>query len=202
MENFGIYIIITRPDLPYTAIAEKCVENGIKMLQLREKHLSDKELLKTAREIKSITKGTDTKFVINDRPDLAVLCDADYLHLGQDDISIEDARKIVGEMKIGLSTHSIQQAREALSKKPDYIGFGPVYPTNAKAIPDEPVGTGLLEQVIGFADVPVIAIGGIFLSNIQEVIKAGARNVAMVRHFMQTADFDKKVQEIKFLLNQ
>lgn len=202
MMDFGIYIIITKPQLPYTTIAEKCVKNGIKMLQLREKELSDKELVRIGREIKSITKGSETKFVVNDRPDIAVLCDADFLHLGQDDISMGDARRVVGDMRIGLSTHSIEQAMAALAKNPDYIGFGPIYPTNAKAIPDKPVGTSLLKQVLGIAKIPVVAIGGIFPDNIEEVIDAGARNIAMVRHFMQTNEFDSRVLEINKLLNR
>ncbi len=202
MNDFGLYIIITKPVLPYETIAEKCVANGVKMLQLREKHLYDKDLVNIARQIRSITKGTETAFVINDRPDIAAICDADYLHLGQDDITIEDARKIVGDMKIGLSSHSIQQAKEALAKKPDYIGFGPIYPTNAKANPDEPVGTENLKEVLGFADVPVVAIGGIFRENVQNVIDAGAGNIAMVRYFMQTNDFDNRINEIKNLLNK
>lgn len=200
MEDFGLYIIITKPFLPYLTIAEKCVAHGIKMLQLREKNLSDKELIKIGKEIRSITKGTGTKLVINDRPDIAMICDADVLHLGQDDISIEDARKFVGDMKIGLSTHSIEQAHEALKKKPYYIGFGPIYPTNAKSMPDKPVGIDQLRKVIGFADVPVVAIGGIFPENVQEVINAGAKNIAMVRHFMHTDQFDKRVKDFKELL--
>jgi len=202
MEDFGIYIIITNPQQPYTAIAEKCVSQGIKMLQLREKHLSDKELIKVAKQIRSITKGTITNFVVNDRPDIAAICDADFLHLGQDDISIEDARKVVGNMKIGLSTHSVEQAKMALEKKTDYIGFGPIYPTNAKAIPDKPVGTEQLKQVLGFATIPVVVIGGIFPENIEQVIDAGAKNIAMVRHFMQTNEFDKRVQDLNNLFNR
>lgn len=199
MEKFGIYIIITNPRLPYVTIAEKCVYHGIKMLQLREKNISDKELIKIGKDIRSITKGTNTNFVVNDRPDIAAICNADYLHLGQDDISIEDARKIVGNMKIGLSTHSIDQAIEALTKGPDYIGFGPIFPTNAKSIPDKPVGTQQLKQVLFFANVPVVAIGGIFPENIEQVIEAGAKNIAMVRHFMQTDEFDKRVHDLNNL---
>lgn len=202
MENISIYIIVTKPRLSYSTIAEKCVSHGIKMLQLREKHLSDKELIKIGKEIRSITKGTSTNFVVNDRPDIAAICDADYLHLGQDDMPIEDARKIVGNMKIGLSTHSIEQAKEALSQNPDYIGFGPIYPTNAKAKPDKPVGTEQLKQVLGFSNVPVIAIGGIFPENINQVIEAGAKNIAMVRHFMQTEEFDKRVIELNELISR
>lgn len=198
MNNFGLYIIITKPELPYTKVAEICVDNEITMLQLREKHLSDKELLKIARDIKSITKGSKTKFVINDRPDIAVLSDADVLHLGQEDISYEDARKIVGNnMKIGLSTHSIGQAKEALEKNPYYIGFGPVYKTTTKEKPDAVVGTELLKEVLSFANVPVIAIGGIFPENIKEVINAGAKNIALVRYFMQTKELDSRIKGIK-----
>lgn len=199
MEDFGLYIIITKPFLSYTTIAEKCVAHGIKMLQLREKNLPDRELIKIGKEIRNITKGTGTKLVINDRPDIAAICEADFLHLGQDDISINDAREIVGDMKIGLSTHSIEQAKEALKNNPSYIGFGPVYPTNAKAIPDKPVGTEQLKQVLGFANIPVVAIGGIFPENIKHVIDAGAKNIVMVRYFMQTGEFDKRVNEIKKL---
>ncbi len=141
MDNFGLYIIITKPQLQYTILAEKCVEHGVRMVQLREKNLSDRALLKVARDIRAITRGTQTLFVVNDRPDIALLSNADFLHLGQDDITVEEARTIVGDMKIGLSTHSIAQAQMAMAKKVDYIGFGPVFPTNAKAIPDAPVGT-------------------------------------------------------------
>ena len=201
MNDFGIYIIITTPHLPYTTIAEKCVRHGIKMLQLREKNLSDKELIKIGKDLRSITRGSSTNFVVNDRPDIAAICDADILHLGQDDMSIDDARKIVGNMKIGLSTHSIEQAQKALTKNPAYIGFGPIYRTNAKAKPDDPVGTEQLKQVLKFANVPVVAIGGIFLENIKHVINAGAKNIAMVRYFMQTNEFDQRVEELKHYLN-
>lgn len=202
MNDFGVYVILTKPHLPHTVVAERCVRLGVKMLQLREKGLSDRELIRLACDLRSVTKGTATRFVVNDRPDVAVLCGADYLHIGQDDFSVEDARKIVGDMGIGLSTHSIQQAREALEKKPDYIGFGPIYPTNAKAKPDEPVGTEQLKQVLTFADVPVVAIGGIFPENVQDVVCAGARNIALVRYFMQTTEreFEKRIKDMEEML--
>lgn len=187
--GLGLYVIITSPTLPYTTLAEQCVKLGIKMLQLREKHLDDRKLLKVAREIKTVIKGSETKLVINDRPDIATLCEADYLHLGQDDIDIEDARKIVGDMKIGLSTHSIEQAKAAQLKNPDYIGFGPIFPTNAKVKPDPPVGIEKLKQVVNFSSIPVVAIGGIFPENIDDVLSTGVGSVAMVRHLMQTEFF-------------
>lgn len=202
--KIGLYVIITKPTLSYRAIAEQCVASGITMLQLREKHLSDAELLGVARDLRAITAGTNTQLVINDRPDIAALCRADFLHLGQDDIPIDDARKIVGDMKIGLSTHSMQQAQEAMKHAPAYIGFGPIHPTNAKANPDKPVGTELLQQVLGVASVPVVAIGGIFPENIHEVVKAGATNVSLVRHFMSatsTSELQLRLSEIQLKLN-
>ena len=203
MKDFGIYIIITKPALSYPRIAEICVNNEIAMLQLREKNLSDREILKIGRELKSIVLGSKTNLVINDRPDIAVLCEADCLHLGQDDIIYEDARKIVGnDMQIGLSTHSIQQAKDALEKKPDYIGFGPIYTTTAKTNPDQVVGTDQLKEVLSFANVPVVAIGGIFPENIEAVLKTGAQNIAMVRYFMQAEDMDRKLKKIKSLINK
>lgn len=201
MQDFGAYIILTNPVQKYTTIAERCVKNGIKMLQLREKNLPDKELLQIAKDIKSITKGSDTKFVMNDRADLAVLCDADFLHIGQDDISVAEAKKIVGDMKIGKSTHSYEQAKIALEDENiDYIGFGPIYPTPTKAIPDPAVGTALLYVILQFATKPVVAIGGLFPENIKNVIDAGAKNYCLVRYFMQSDNFDKSYYNLLNLI--
>jgi len=167
------------------------------MLQLREKHLSDREMLSVGRELRRITKGTVTKLVINDRPDIAILCDADYLHIGQDDLPAEEVKKIVGSgIKIGISTHSIEQAKSALAFHPDYISFGPIYSTNAKEKPDPPVGVGQLAEILSFAKVPVVAIGGIFPECLKDVLDTGARNVAMIRYLMQTENFYGRASEI------
>lgn len=198
--NFGLYVIATQPTLPYGEVAEICVRRGIKYLQLREKNLSDKELLRAAAEILEVTKGTATKMVVNDRADIAKIAGADLLHLGQDDLSVEDARRIVGDMPIGLSTHSIEQAREALKYSPEYIGFGPIYKTTTKQNPDPTVGTQLLEEVLKFADVPVVAIGGIFMENIHEVLRAGASNLSMVRHLM-CDDMEARIEEVQKVIN-
>ena len=205
MQDFGLYIILTKPRLEYERIAEICVRLGVKMLQLREKYLADRELLSLAKRLRSITRGTQTNFVVNDRPDIALLAEADFLHLGQDDLPVEEARKIVGNMKIGLSTHSLEQAKAALEKNPDYIGFGPVYTTPTKEKPDPVVGTDNLRKVLQFAHVPVVAIGGLFPENVEEVVEAGARNVAMVRYFMQAetvAELEKRIVHIQSLLNR
>ncbi len=203
MENFGLCVIITRAKLSYADVARSCVACGVSYLQLREKDMSDREILSAAEEILSVTRGTQTKLIMNDRADLALLAGADMLHLGQGDVTMEDARRIVGEMPIGLSTHSLAQAREALAQRPSYIGFGPVYATTTKAIADPTVGTELLGEVLKFADVPVIAIGGIFPENVETVTAVGAKNICLVRHLMECEtreELEKRVAELQSAL--
>lgn len=200
MTDFGLYVIATRPTLSYARVAEICVKRGVRYLQLREKEIDDRVLLDAAREIREVTRGTQTKFVINDRADIAVLSHADVLHLGQGDLSMAEARKIVGDMPIGLSTHSIEQALIAIEQKPIYIGFGPVYPTTTKKNPDPTVGVELLRQVVGLSSVPVVAIGGIFPENIGEVIAAGAKNICMVRHLMCDENLEDKIVRLQEIL--
>ena len=199
--NFGLYIIISNPVLPYSKIAEICVKHNIRYLQLREKHLDDKSLLAIAKDIKSITKNSETKFIVNDRIDICLLSDADGLHLGQEDISFLDAKSLLPKNKIiGLSTHNTEQAKTAINFNPDYIGFGPVYKTPTKQKPDPVTGCKKLKEVISITELPVVAIGGIDDTNILEVAKSGAKNICMVRYFMSTPDFEEKIIKIKELM--
>jgi thiamine-phosphate pyrophosphorylase len=187
--------------LPYRRIAEICVEKGVRMLQLREKHLDDKAILAAAAEITAVTRGTNTRFVMNDRADLALLAGADVLHLGQGDISLADARRIVRpEMPIGLSTHTLEQARRAIAEGADHIGFGPVWATPTKDVPDEVVGLDLLREVVAFSPVPVVAIGGIFPENLPEVLAAGARSFSLVRYLMSTPDLAERIKILQDMI--
>lgn len=200
MKNIGIYGIISSPFLSHIEVAETFAEEEIFYVQLREKSLSDKKLLEIARILKSVFKGTKTQFIINDRPDIAKLVEADGLHLGQDDVSYHEARTIVGkDMIIGISTHNLLQLQEALRNKPSYVGFGPIYATTTKANPDPVVGTASLLEALKIATVPLVAIGGIFPENIDEVLKTGAKNICMVRYFMESKSKKELKNRIQFI---
>ncbi len=199
MKNIGLYLIISKPQLTYEEIAEVCVEEEVAFLQFREKELCDREILQHSKKLKKILNGSKTQLVVNDRPDIALLAQADVLHLGQDDIPVTDARRIVGNMPIGISTHNLKQLSEALQLKPIYVGFGPVFPTTTKKNPDPVVGIDLLKQALHIATVPVVAIGGIFPENIDQVLLAGVRNICMVRYFMDSKSKKELQEKIRFI---
>lgn len=212
MKAFGIYIVMSSPYLGYQRFTEICVEQDLPMLQLREKNMNDMELLRLASELASITRGSSTTFMINDRVDLCLLSGADGVHLGPDDLSWQEARKLLSPSQIiGVSTHSIAQARGIIAEAknsdygPDYMSFGPIYPTVAKAIPDQPVGVDQLSRVIGEAHLPVVAIGGIFPSKLGAVLSSGAKNISMIRHFGESQTPEElitKIKQIKLMLTE
>lgn len=198
LDNFGLYLIITKSELSYQEIARIAVKNNIRYLQLREKDLSDRELIAIGKEIMKITSGTNIKFIINDRADIAKIVDADGVHLGQDDLTLAEAKSILGEGKIyGLSTHSLEEAKEALAQNPNYIGFGPVYPTPTKAKADPAVGLDNIQEVVSTSPVPVVVLGGIDETNLQKVINAGAKNICLVRYLMNCTDLEERIIKIK-----
>lgn len=213
MDDFGLYAIMTNPRVGHLRFTEIAVEEEIPFLQLREKNLSDRELYQLADSIKPILAGSKTRLVINDRLDIAMACDAQGLHLGQDDLPPRAAAPLWygrnGHCRLlGLSTHSLSQAREALAWRPDYIGFGPIHPTPTKEIPDPEVGLSFTAQVLAMANhpdgdsIPVVFLGGLFPENIEELIEAGARNIALVRYFMESSKPRERIQEIKSLLSK
>lgn len=153
---------------------------GCAMVQLRAKRLDDVAFLKIAQRVRSACAHADVPFVVNDRADIARLVRADGLHLGQDDLSIEDARRVVGNMQVGVSTHNLEQAATADAEGADLIAFGPVFETKTKENPDPVVGLQALEKVCQTVSRPVVAIGGITPGNAGKALRAGARYVAVI----------------------
>lgn len=182
MNDFGLYVVMTSPSHnSYESLTEICVRCGVRMLQLRDKSLCDRDLFVTAKNIASITRNSDTKFIVNDRIDMALAAGADGVHLGQDDLNAETARSLAPDLIVGVSTHTPEQASVALKCGPDYIAFGPVYPTPAKKGRDKITGTGHIQELKYEAQIPVVAIGGINETNIVTVLESGARNIALIR---------------------
>jgi thiamine-phosphate pyrophosphorylase len=182
---------------------EICVEEKLPIVQLRDKNLADADLLAIARELSAIRAGSDTKLIINDRTDIALLAGADGVHLGQDDLQMVDSMRLWPDSHLcGLSTHSPDQAAEALARKPDYIGFGPVFPTPTKAKPDPVVGLDHLREITERASCPVICIGGIFPDNVEAILEAGAKNICMVRYFCESEAPRSRIAEMRDLIRE
>jgi thiamine-phosphate pyrophosphorylase len=185
--NFGFYAILTSPLMGYEYCTRLLVDAGIRFVQLRIKDAPVSEVLPIAEKMRRITLGTNTRFIVNDYPEIAAQCKADGLHIGQDDLPYGQARNIMGKKAvIGISTHSPEQTAAACSKKPDYIGIGPVFPTPTKNNPDPVIGIEGMKSMLRAATVPSVVIGGIDLSNLHLVLEAGARNFCMVRQFTQS----------------
>lgn len=170
------------------ALAEQLVASGVPLLQLRDKRLGDRELLARARRLRSVTCGTATRFIMNDRVDLAVLADADGVHLGQDELSVADARRIVGpQMWIGVSTHSLAQARAAVRDGASYLGCGPTFRSTTKDFAEFP-GLPFLRQVREEIGLPAFAIGGISAENLDQVLATGFQRIAVSGAVCQAPD--------------
>ncbi len=174
---------------------------GISFLQWRQKSGSDSYFLERTLEIRALCREFKTPFVVNDRPDIAILAEADILHLGQNDLPIAAARQLVGEvMPIGRSTHSLDQALRAVADGADYLGFGPIFKTPSKRKPDPEVGLQGLKEMLAQVDLPVVAIGGLDETNLADVAAAGVPAVAVIRAILQAADPSAKVATLKDLL--
>ncbi len=178
----GLYAIVdprALGDRDPERFAVAVLEGGCARLQLRAKAGSDRALLALARRLGERCRSAGVPFVVNDRPDLARLAAAEGLHLGQDDVSPTDARQVVGDaVEIGLSTHSLEQARAA--EGCDLLAFGPVFATSSKADPDPVVGLDALATVCRESARPVIAIGGLDLARARAVRDAGAAYGAVI----------------------
>jgi thiamine-phosphate pyrophosphorylase len=187
---FGLYLVLTDPVAGYERAAEAAVETGVRYLQLRMKNRPREEVLETARRLRCITAGSPTRFIVNDDVEIAKEADADGVHLGQDDLSIVEARKrwpAPGKI-FGLSTHNEDQEMRARELAPDYIGVGPVFPTPTKERPDPVLGTERMGSIIRSSTLTAVAIGGINHDNLADVLRHGAVNFCVVRAVNRASD--------------
>lgn len=181
LHHARLYVLIDGRSTPeeFSRLARSLVSSGVHVIQLRDKRLEDRALLQRARMLRDIAAEGNVVFIVNDRPDLAVLSRADGVHIGQEEMSVKDARTVVGPQAIiGVSTHSIQQARRAVLDGANYIGVGPTFPSETKHFERFP-GVELLRAVHAEIRLPAFAIGGICLENLPLVLETGFRRIAI-----------------------
>lgn len=188
MKDYELYVILDREllgehDLLRTA--QELVNNGIKTIQYRDKISSLEEIRSNSFRLKKINIPL---LIINDYPDIAKEVDANGVHLGTQDLGVARARVILGKDKIiGRSTHNVKEAREAQKQGADYIGIGPVFYTNTKKNM-VPIGVDVVKEVVEIVTIPVVAIGGINFSNIDKVLAAGVKKIAMASAIFGTKE--------------
>ena len=174
------------------SFAEMMAESGVEILQYRSKHATSRQLFDIcsvlARKWPRLAKNS-SRFIVNDRPDIAALAGAGGAHVGQTDLGVEQAREIVGPQSwVGVSTHDLEQVVAADQTSADYVAFGPIFPTSTKEQPDPVVGLDLLAQVRRRTRKPLVAIGGITLERAEAVYLAGADSLAVTRDLMTAPD--------------
>jgi thiamine-phosphate pyrophosphorylase len=186
-----LYVILDAALLttPETDCAQRLADVGVGLLQYRNKQASARELLHTSRELSGFLRPRGVSFIVNDRPDIAFLSGADGVHVGQEDLDMEQARTVAGPGKwVGISTHNLAQFRAAAATSADYIAVGPIFSTSTKVNPDPVVGTEFMRQVRELTDKAIVAIGGITLDRAAGVIEAGADAVAVGSDILRAAD--------------
>jgi len=186
-----LYVILDAGMLtePAASTAQKLMDAGVKLLQYRAKNAAARELFEESRALADSARRSDCTFIVNDRPDVAYLAGAGGVHVGQDDLDVEQARRLIGPDRwVGVSTHNLEQFRKAAASSADYIAVGPIFQTSSKANPDPVVGTELLRRVRALTEKPIVAIGGITLERAAEVLAAGADSVAVISDILKAQD--------------
>jgi thiamine-phosphate pyrophosphorylase len=194
----GLYIILDPlvcPDRSLTDVLKEAATAGARLFQYRNKSASMKEAYVEALVLRKVALDTGVTFIVNDRCDLALAVDADGVHLGQEDLPLDLARKVMGPDKlIGISTHNPDQVRKATAGKPDYLGFGPIFNPGSKQDHDPVVGLEGLRAMRKLTSLPVFAIGGIQIDLAGEVMRAGANGVAVISAILKAQDISHAVK--------
>ena len=176
-------------------VADELVEAGVGLIQYRDKTATPRRLFEICSALASRLRGR-AKFIVNDRADIAALCDAGGVHVGQEDLGVEDARAVCGDGRwVGISTHDLEQLRDALRTSADYVAVGPVFATSTKKNPDPVVGVEFVARARALTRKPIVAIGGISVDNAESVYRAGADSVAVIRDLMATGKPGERAAE-------
>jgi thiamine-phosphate pyrophosphorylase len=193
-----LYIILDSPfaSKPLEPLLEIFSKAGVGWVQLREKKASSRAFFETAQSLVSLCRQYRLTSIINDRVDIALLTDADGVHVGQNDLPVEEARRLLGRNKVvGVSTHNLKQALEAQRSTADYVAIGPVYPTTSKQNPDPIVPREELRAIRSQVTKPLVAIGGITVENAAALYELGINSLAVIRDILLSDNLKSRIQQ-------
>jgi len=185
-----LYVILDAALLtvPETDCAQELATAGVRLLQYRNKRASARELFETSKKLLLLLSPLGVSLVVNDRPDVAAVAGANGVHVGQEDLGVEEVRRVVGAEKlVGVSTHNLEQFERAAASSVDYIAVGPIF-TGTKSNLDPVVGTQFIREVRPLTDKPIVAIGGITLQRAPEIIESGADSVAVISDILRAPE--------------
>ena len=197
--KLGLYIITDEKIAGKSneQIVKEAIKGGADTIQLRDKTASNRKLCKEAKKIRNLIPNK-VLFIVNDNADIALLSEADGVHLGKDDLPVKKARKILGEERIiGISCDNVKEAVKAEKEGADYISLGPIFPTKTKKNIPRPLGAEVIKEAKKKISIPIAAIGGINEDNMKEVLKAGADSVAVVSAVLRYSDISIRVKSLK-----
>ena len=203
--RYGLYVVTDEQlslGLTHTQIAERALEGGADVIQLRDKMMGGRELMRHAQRIRALTKDAKKTFIVNDRLDIAMAAAADGVHLGQEDMALEDARALAPvSFIIGVTVHDVAQAKLAESGGADYIGLSPIFCTGSKNDAGAPCGLEMLRMVRKAVSIPVVAIGGIGPSNARDVLEAGADGLAVISAVVGQEDVAAATRRLRAIIS-
>lgn len=186
-------------------VVEAAVAGGVDLVQYRDKAATARQYYERGQALLALCRRLGVPLLFNDHADIAALLGADGIHLGQDDLPVQEARRLLGpDATLGVSTHDLDEVQAAIAGGADYLNIGPVFPTNTKDLPLAKVGIGLdlVAEVVRLSPIPVTTMGGIGLSNAERVIEAGADRIAVVTALTKAPDIAAAARELKALVRQ
>lgn len=203
--RYGLYVVTDEQlskGLTHSQIAQRALEGGADVIQLRDKAMGGRGLMRQAREIRMSTKEAKKLFIVNDRLDIALACGADGVHLGQEDMALADARALArSPFIIGVTVHDVAEAKEAEAGGADYVGLSPIFCTGSKADAGAACGLGMIGAVRNAVSVPVVAIGGIGPSNARDVLEAGADGLAVISAVVSQDDVAAAARRLRAIIS-
>jgi thiamine-phosphate pyrophosphorylase len=200
-----LYVILDAALLttPETDCAQRLAHAGVRLLQYRNKSAPARELFERCNKLANLLLPQGVSFVVNDRADVAALAGASGVHVGQEDLGVEEVRQVVGAEKlVGASTHNLEQFQRAAGSSADYIAVGPIFATDTKSNPDPVIGTAFIRKIRPLTDKPIVAIGGITLERASEIIEAGADCVAVISDILRAPEPGARARQYIDLLGR